>query len=213
MGCLFCVYTVCAQTSTGSTTVTIRTTGAGLHLIKRFETFSAEWYRCPAGAWTIGYGITEDLLPGVDRISLPQGIDRDTADRLLRRALATIFEPAIERLVEVPLQACQFDALVSFTFNVGVGAFRRSTLRERLIARDYAGAEAEFSRWIYAGGRVLKGLVKRREAERRLFAGALESSFAVQAEPLPPRSVERVDVDRPRLDQLRGHIPSMPDST
>jgi len=75
----------------------------------------------------------------------------------------------VRRLVDVPLTQNQFDSLVSLVFNIGIGAFQRSTLLKKLNDSDYEGAQAEFARWVYAGGRRLKGLERRREAEAKLF--------------------------------------------
>ena len=169
------------------------TTPDGLALIRRCEAFSPVWYRCPAGAWTIGFGTTEGLLPGITRRSLPGPVTKADAERLLRRSLIQVFEPAVERLVTVPLTMGQFSALVSFAYNVGVPRFARSTLLRRLNRSDYEGAAAEFERWVYAGGRKLPGLVRRRLAERALFEmpddppGALRLSGL---HPLPPLRVE-----------------------
>lgn len=190
-----------------------RTTGAGIRLIKRFEACKLKWYVCPAGRWTIGYGTTEGLLGGVTREALPRGIDAAAADHLLRRALAQIFEPAIERLVEVPITSYQFDALTSFTYNVGVGNFRRSTLRDKVLARDFDAAAEEFSRWIYADGKVWKGLVKRREAERSMFEGEERRALEVRPERMAPRRVERIDLPPIRIERLRGHIPTADEVT
>lgn len=185
-----------------------RTTGAGIHLIKRFERFEANWYRCPAGAWTIGWGTTEGLFSDVTRDQLPGPIDAATGDALLRHSLLQIFEPALGRMVgDVPLRRHQFDALVSFTYNVGAANFRRSTLREEIIRQNFDAAAAEFSEWIWAGGRIRKGLIKRREAERLLFENMPTRALEVRPEPLPPMDVQHAGIELPRLEQLRGHIP------
>jgi len=82
------------------------------------------------------------------------------------------FEAAVSRLVTVPLDQHQFDALVSFTYNLGEGNLRSSTLLKKLNAGDYAAAAAQFERWVTAAGKPLPGLVKRRAAERAMFEGA-----------------------------------------
>jgi len=79
------------------------------------------------------------------------------------------FERAVGRLITAPLNQNQFDALTSFAFNLGGGALQQSTLRRRVNREDYEGAAEEFPRWVFAGGRKLKGLIKRRYAERQLF--------------------------------------------
>ncbi|WP_319422750.1 lysozyme [Pleurocapsa sp. FMAR1] len=90
------------------------------------------------------------------------------AERLLKEDLS-IFEKAVTRFVTVPLNQNQFDALVSFTFNVGVGAFSKSTLLKLLNYKDYQKAANEFSRWTRGGGRILPGLINRRKDEHELF--------------------------------------------
>lgn len=97
-----------------------------------------------------------------------QTITQQQADDYLRRDVRQ-FERAVARQVRVPLTQGQFDALVSFAFNLGEGALAQSTLLRLLNAGDYAGAAAQFDRWNKAGGRVLPGLVRRRAAERALF--------------------------------------------
>ena len=134
---------------------------AGLDLIKQFEGLHLKAYRCPAGVPTIGYGHTAGVAMG-------QTITQQQADDYLRRDVRQ-FERAVSRLVSVPLTQGQFDALVSFAFNLGEGALAQSTLLRLLNAGDYAGAAAQFDRWNKAGGRVLPGLVRRRAAERALF--------------------------------------------
>ena len=134
---------------------------AGLDLIKEFEGLYLKAYRCPAGVPTIGYGHTAGVAMG-------QTITQQQADDYLRRDVRQ-FERAVERQVSVPLTQGQFDALVSFAFNLGEGALAQSTLLRLLNAGDYAGAAAQFDRWNKASGRVLPGLVRRRAAERALF--------------------------------------------
>lgn len=103
-------------------------------------------------------------------------ITQEEADARLARRLADEFEPAVRRMVKVPLSPCQFDALVSWAYNVGVGAAGGSTLVRLLNAGDMAGAAAEFMRWTRSGGRELLGLRRRRTAEQALFRGASGSA-------------------------------------
>lgn len=135
---------------------------AGLDLIKEFEGFRGNAYRDVVGAWTIGYGHTKTARSGMS-------ITREQGEALLRKDLAEA-EAAVARLAKVSLTDNEHAALVSFTFNLGQGALSGSTLLRRLNAGDKAGASKEFGRWVYAGGRKLNGLVRRREAERRLFS-------------------------------------------
>jgi len=135
---------------------------AGLQLIKDFEGLKLTAYKCPAGVWTIGYGSTgPHVRPGMT-ITPREASELLTAD-LLR------FERAVTRLVKMPLNDNQFAALVSFAFNVGEAALEKSTLLKHLNAGRIAMAAQEFLRWNKAGGKVLAGLVRRREAERLLF--------------------------------------------
>ena len=133
-----------------------------IQLIKKHEGFSSEPYLCPGEVWTIGYGHTQ----GITSYTYP--ISEDQAELLLRDDIAAV-EKIIRTYVSVPLTSEQYSALVSFVFNIGEGNFRRSTLLRKLNAEDYTGAAGEFPRWIYAAGRRLKGLEKRRREERDLF--------------------------------------------
>ena len=133
----------------------------GLNLIKDFEGLRLNAYQDAVGVWTIGYGHTSTAYPG-------QRITTTQATALLRQDVAN-FENAVTRAVRVPITENQFAALVSFAYNVGSGALNSSTLLRKLNAGDTFGAANEFLRWNRAGGRVLAGLTRRREAERSLF--------------------------------------------
>ena len=136
-------------------------TQEGLDLIKRFEGFSSTIYICPAGYPTIGYGhvVRED-----ERDRFAEGIDEQEAENLLQRDVRWA-ERGVLRLIDVPLTDGQFDALVSFTFNLGIGALQRSTLRRKVNREEHEQVPREFMRWVWAGGRRLQGLIKRRAAE------------------------------------------------
>ena len=136
----------------------------GLDLIKRFEGFSRTVYCCPAGYYTIGYG---HVVKSDENFTA--GIDEEQADALLRQD-AVIAKRAILRLINVPLTDGQFDALVSFTYNLGGGALQRSTLRRKINRAEHTEVPEQFMRWVWAGGRKLKGLIRRREAESQLYA-------------------------------------------
>ena len=133
----------------------------GLGLIMDFEGCKLEAYKCPAGIWTIGIGRTRDVKEG-DTITEAQALD------LLREDVKWV-ENAINDHVKVKISQNQFDALSSFIFNVGAGAFSLSTLLRKLNAADYEGAANEFSRWNKANGKELPGLTRRRAAEKALF--------------------------------------------
>ena len=136
----------------------------GIDLIKRFEGFSPTVYFCPAGYPTIGYGHV--VKKGED---FSAGITQDEAEKLLRID-AQIAERAVLRLITVPLTDGQFDALVSFTYNLGSGALQRSTLRRVINRQNHSNVPSQLMRWVWAGGRKLRGLVKRRKAEGVLYA-------------------------------------------
>jgi lysozyme len=133
----------------------------GLALIKSFEGCELRSYQDIVGVWTVGYGHTKSAKPHML-------ITQDEAEELLQDDLEE-FERGVERLVSVPLSAAQFSALVSFAFNLGVGALSRSTLLKTLNRGNYEGAALEFVKWNKAGGKVVNGLTRRRAAERDLF--------------------------------------------
>ncbi|NEQ32568.1 MAG: lysozyme [Leptolyngbya sp. SIO4C5] len=135
----------------------------GLFLIKSFEGLRLKAYQDAVGIWTIGYGTTQGVTPGME-------ITQAQAEQLLKRDVNK-FERAIQDAVKVTVNDNQFSALVSFTYNVGSGAFRSSTLLRLLNQNDIQGAADQFPRWNRAGGRVLAGLTRRRNAERALFLG------------------------------------------
>ena len=141
-------------------------TDEGLALIKRFEGFAPEIYVCPGGWPTIGYG---HVVRENERERFADGIDEATAEDLLRRDVEAAVR-AVLRLIRVPLEDGRFDALGSFAFNLGAGALQRSTLRRKVNRGEHDAVPAEFVRWVWAGGRRLKGLVRRREAEAELYA-------------------------------------------
>ena len=144
----------------------MQTSDKGIALIKQFEGCKLTAYQDSVGVWTIGYGWTQP----VDGKQIRAGmvIKQEEADRLLKTGLVS-YENDVSRLVKVGLTQGQFDALVSFTYNLGARSLSTSTLLRKLNAGDYAGASDEFLRWNKAGGKVLNGLTRRREAERALF--------------------------------------------
>ena len=140
---------------------------AGLVIIKAFEGFSPTPYLCPANRWTIGYGSTWDIKGrAVTGTHLP--ITRDEAGPLLAREVRHV-EGAINKLVKAELMENMFSALASLVYNIGTGNFQRSTLKMKLNRGEYENAADEFPKWRKAGGRILKGLVRRRAQERELF--------------------------------------------
>ena len=138
-----------------------------VNMIKHHEGFVRKPYQDPIGLWTVGVG----HLIG-DGKKLPKEWNKEFTDEEVDNILCEDlerFEIGIQRLTKVSLTQSQFDALVSFSFNVGLGNFQSSTLRSKLNRGDYEGASNEFPKWRKAGGKILKGLVKRRADERNLF--------------------------------------------
>lgn len=133
----------------------------GIALIKRFEGLRNRAYKCSAGVWTIGYGHTKGVKAG-------QAITTQQAEEMLQADLKN-FEDWVSKLVKVELTQGQFDALVSFCFNLGPGALDSSTLLKLVNQQKFALAADQFKRWNKAGGVELAGLTKRRQAERDLF--------------------------------------------
>lgn len=154
-------------------------TEAGLDLIKRFEGFSPKIYICPAGYPTIGYG---HVVLAHEQDQFATSITQAEATELLRKDVR-IAERAVLRLISVPLTDGQFDALVSFTFNLGAGALQRSTLRRKVIRGEHESVPAELMKWVWAAGKRLPGLVRRRQAEGDAYV----------SEPTPNTEMRRDD--------------------
>lgn len=133
-------------------------------------------YKCPAGVWTIYAGLTRGVREGMI-------VTEADGDKMLLKELAT-YEDAVERLVKVPLNQNQFSALTLFVYNVGIGAFTKSTLLKKLNRGQYQAVPAELSKWVKGGGKTLPGLVRRRAAEGALFV-----------EPMPKVRVPEADDD------------------
>lgn len=134
----------------------------GIDLIKRFEGFSSTVYICPAGYPTIGYG---HLVRDHETF---EEISQEEAEALLRIDVESA-ERAVLRLIKVPLTDGQFDALVSFTYNLGSGALQCSTLRRKVNRQAHSEVPAQLVRWVWAGGRKLNGLIRRRAVEAKLY--------------------------------------------
>lgn len=138
-------------------------------LIKRFEGFRSEPYLCPAKIPTIGYGST--FYPDGTKVALSdKPINESQAQTILERTVMG-FAKSVNDLVKVELTQGQFDALVDFAYNLGAGKLASSTLLKKINAKDFTGASTEFEKWVLSGGVKLKGLVDRRESERKLFVG------------------------------------------
>ena len=149
--------------------MTRRINAAGLSLVKEFEGFEPRWYKDPVGIQTIGYGHTD--AAGEPKYAATKGLvlTEAKATEILRNDLQK-YADAVSRAVTVPLNDNQFDALVSWCYNVGPGAMAGSTLVRKLNAGDYSAVPSELAKWNKAGGKVLNGLTRRRAAEATLFA-------------------------------------------
>ena len=142
----------------------MKTSQEGIELIKKFEGCKLAPYVCSGGVLTIGYGHTgSDVAEG-------QEINQECAEQLLKEDLAE-FEGYVNKMVEPELTQCQFDALVAWTFNLGPTNLSTSTLLKRLNSDELNDVPYQIKRWNKAGGKVLDGLVRRREAEALLFKG------------------------------------------
>ena len=133
----------------------------GISLIKKFEGCELEAYQCAAGVWTIGYGSTKDVKEG-------DTLTQKEADNLLLHEMQE-YEGYIKELIKVPLKQNQFDALVSWVFNLGPANLKASTMLKFLNAGDFHLIPSQIKRWNKAGGKVLEGLIRRREAEALMF--------------------------------------------
>ena len=136
----------------------------GLDLIKHFEGCELEAYQDAVGVWTIGYGHTKGVEEG-DKWT------QEKADFMLFRELEEEYEDYVNNYVHVPLNQQQFDALCSWVYNLGPANLKSSTLLKKLNNEEYDQVPKQIKRWNKAGGKVLAGLVRRREAEALLFEG------------------------------------------
>lgn len=141
-----------------------------IKLIKHHEGVRSKPYKCPAGLWTVGVG----HLIG-DGKSLPESWNRiftnEEIDGLLKRDLNRFELGVCKMLPNLSLRQHEFDALVSFSFNLGLGTFQRSTIRQALLRGDKEAAMESLIKYCKAGGKILKGLENRRKDERKLFLG------------------------------------------
>lgn len=137
-------------------------------IAKVFEGFKAKPYKCPAGIWTIGYGTTR----------YPDGKKVKSTDKIIDVKLAEVYlQYELEHSLSAVLRYCprlvlndnRLAAITDFTYNLGAGALQNSTLRKRLNQQDWISAKKELMKWVHGGGRVLPGLVKRRELEAKLL--------------------------------------------
>lgn len=133
-------------------------------LIAKFEGCQLKAYKCPAGIWTIGYGHTKNVKEG-------DTWTQEQADKALEQDIETYRKAVLTACPALADYPNRLAACISLAYNIGTSAFCRSTLVKKLNAKDFAGACEEIKRWNKAGGKVLPGLVKRREAEYRMCKG------------------------------------------
>ncbi len=162
---------------------------ATMTLIESFEGFEPKWYSDPVGVKTIGYGHTDAAGDPKYASTKTLTLTRPEARALLKRDLKQ-YADAVTAAVKVPLNANQYGALVSWTYNVGVGAMKGSTLIKKLNAGDYAAVPSELAKWNKAKGKVLKGLTRRRDAEAALFAQKPASAPKPAPAPSPAPSTQ-----------------------
>ena len=165
----------------------------GLALVKEFEGLRLKAYKCPALVWTIGYGHTSSA--GAPIVTSDLEITRDEAEEVLKRDMGQ-YEDGVRKLVTIGITQGQFDALVDFAYNAGVGALQKSTLLKRVNAGKFDEVPAEFMKWTKGGGKELPGLVRRRRAEVKLWRG-MDTEKPVcndeaRAEPDQPKASKKI---------------------
>lgn len=166
-------------------------TDEGVTLIETFEGLRLTRYKCSAGKWTIGIG---HLIRPHEDFTNP--ITKEEAYALLHKDLA-VAEKAVLRLITVPLSDFQFNALVSFTFNLGSGALQRSGLRMKVNSGEHGDVPDEFMKWVWSGGKKTKGLMRRRAAEAAHYMqGHLESLPWNQGKVITLSHGSRINVER-----------------
>lgn len=153
----------------------MKTNLEGIELIKRWEGLKLAAYLCPAKVWTIGYGHT--TAAGVPAVTKGMKITADDAAEILVRDLVA-YEAAVMNVLRRNPNENQFSAMVSLCYNIGPGAFARSSVVKKFNAGDLPGAAAAFRLWNKGGGKVLPGLVRRREEEIILFTKPVTANAA-----------------------------------
>lgn len=165
----------------------MQTNNEGIKLMHSFEGCKLQSYKDIVGIWTIGWGSTgPDIGPNMTWT-------QQQADERFKKDLQK-FEKAVSAAVKVPITSNQFSALVCFTYNVGAGAMTNSTLIKKLNFGDISGAADQFLRWNKAGGKEVKGLTRRREAERELFLKSEVQS--TKQEDLLPEGPSEEDINK-----------------
>jgi len=174
----------------------------GLALLKQWEGLRTKSYQDSGGVWTIGYGHTS--AAGDPKPVKGMVISQAEAEDILLKDLSHV-EAVVARAVQVPLNDNQFAMLVSFCYNVGEAAFRRSTLLKKLNKGDYESVPAELARWVHAKGKRLQGLVNRRAAEAGLWVkGEFVASRDESCAPLRENPYLKPEVVAPSIGGLAG---------
>ena len=169
----------------------MRMSAAGLAVVKEFEGLRLKAYKCPAAVWTVGYGHTS--AAGNPIVTPELVITNAEAEQILERDMVQ-YEDGVRKFVKVELTQNQFDALVDFAYNAGVGALQKSTLLKKVNAGKFDEVPAEFMKWTKGGGKELPGLVRRRRAEVKLWRG-LDTEAPV------PTSQARFQPDQPKASK------------
>lgn len=146
----------------------MKVTQAGLDLIKQYEGWRERAYRDPVGIWTIGYGHT--TMAGPPKVVPGLKITKQEGEEILARDVEK-FAEGVRKLIKTKVSDEQFSALVSFAYNVGLGAFEGSSVLRYVNQGNFIGVPGRLALWTKAGGKTLPGLVKRRAAEGNMFAG------------------------------------------
>lgn len=147
----------------------LRMSDNGLSLLKQHEGLRLKAYQDSKGVWTIGYGLTS--AAGIIRVYKGLVITREQAEDYYKQALVK-YENCVKDVIKVPLKQHQFDALTSFCYNIGPGAFTRSTVAKLVNAERFEAVPASMKLWIRSGKTYPKGLPRRRKAEGDLFLGS-----------------------------------------
>jgi lysozyme len=159
---------------------------AGLALLKEFEGCRLKAYQDSVGVWTIGYGLTS--AAGLIKVGPGLTITQAQADEYLRKALVQ-YEMAVLAAIKKPMTQCEFDAMTSLCYNIGIGNFRKSSVVRQFNMGNKGAAKHAFHLWCKAGGKVLPGLVRRRKAEAELFGTPNEQPPEPPPSPKAPEPI------------------------
>lgn len=169
----------------------MKMSAAGIDMVKEFEGLRLKAYKCSAAVWTVGFGHTS--AAGNPIVTPELVITKDEAEEILKRDMEQ-YEEGVRKYVKVDLTQGQFDALVDFAYNAGVGALQKSTLLKKVNAEKFDEVPAEFMKWTKGGGKELPGLVRRRRAEVKLWRG-------LDTEKPVPVDEARAEPDQPKASK------------